>query len=692
MRSNRLGAWALFMVLVAMAGAAVAAEGGLAEALLDGPLAGLDAGLIGESRTALELGGVNQLEAERLMAVADAAVYAEHGGRLLVLLNPAWSDPETLAGWLGASSGSAPEALAVAPREEMSLAGFAAALDQRLPGLAEGAWGRHMLKVPTRVASPDDIVLSPDEPEISPTTDVLVQGFEAGFHPSWTNSRWLRSPGSGSSYSWAGVDCDAASGSVSIDGWRGGFTGSASQDDCAAFYPHNLGPLFAYDSQGVNISGASQAWLELSVAIWTEDWQGDSLSILFYDPRDTSWVGFWHAGTWYAPWWRFTYDLRHWIDIGDLTRFTSNNLAFAFMSDGSINPGFGARVDDVRITKNTTPSLTCSASATPTWGAAALSVDFTGNYVGSLPMPDAFWAFDDGWSSTSQDPTHTYDTSGDYDAWFEVASTTNHKKCLTTVHVTAHRGGDDNCSGATVMTPSFTQSFSTVGYTRDQPGTVPTTACNTVDGYEPGATRWYTFTPTRAGSGRAWACPGNPSSYQPWLTTFTGSCGAMTWRHCWRFDAISDCGGPNPTPVLDMTPGTVHTWQVGGHGDQAGSGTMRFEFCPYPLAFAQSSPSGGATVTATPVTLQWQSAADATSYDVSFGTTNPPPLYQNVAGTSLQVPVANGVYHWTVTAKNACGETDSSSGVWSFTAALSADIFGDGFENGGTTAWSSTVP
>lgn len=650
---------------------AAAAAAGVGDALLAGPLATLEPDVLAQPRTAIVLDGVNQLEAERLMAVADAAAYAESGGRLVMLVNPAWADPEQLAEWLGASSGDAPAALAAASRDTLTLTQFAAELDRTLPGLAEGAYGQHLLKVPVRMASPDDIVLSTAPATESPTTDVLVEGFESGFYPTWTSSRWLRSPAPSAAYTWNGITCDHASGSVAIDGWRGGTSGSAYQSNCTQSYPNNLGPLFAYDSTGVNISGASQAWLELSIAVWSENFQGDSLSILFRDPRDSSWVGFWHAGAWHDPWWRFTYDLRNWIGIGDLTRFASNNLAFVFMTDSAVNPGFGARVDDVKITKNVTPAVSCAATAAPTWGASPLPVNFTGSYVGSLPGPQYFWSFDDGTASTSQNPSHTYASSGDHDVWFEVDSTTSHAKCLTTVHVTAHRGGNDNCSGATTMTSNFTQAFNTTGSTRDQPGTMPATACNTSDGYEAGATMWYTYTATRAGTGKAWACPTNPSIYQPWFTTFEGTCGSMTWRHCWRYDAVTDCGGSTPTPVLNMVPGTPYTWQIGGQADQAGAGTMHFQFCPYPLGFAHSSPSNGATVTSSPVTLQWQAATDATSYDVYYGTSNPPPLYQNVATTSFAVPVTNGVKYWKVIAKNSCGTTTSSSGVWSFTGCIS---------------------
>lgn len=86
-----------------------------------------------------------------------------------------------------------------------------------------------------------------------------------------------------------------------------------------------------------------------------------------------------------------------------------------------------------------------------------------------------------------------------------------------------------------------------------------------------------------------------------------------------------------------------------------------------------TQPTNGATGVATPVTLTWNSVTGATSYDLYFGTTTPPPFAMNVASTSYG-PVglsAGTTYYWSVSAKNASGSTGSQSFSFTATAAPS---------------------
>jgi hypothetical protein len=82
-------------------------------------------------------------------------------------------------------------------------------------------------------------------------------------------------------------------------------------------------------------------------------------------------------------------------------------------------------------------------------------------------------------------------------------------------------------------------------------------------------------------------------------------------------------------------------------------------------------PTAGATSVAVPARLTW-SAPGATSFDVSFGTDNPP---TSAATTGLGSPsygptglAASTLYFWQVTARNAAGSTTGP--VWSFTTAV----------------------
>src|SRR5204862_4195252 len=86
-----------------------------------------------------------------------------------------------------------------------------------------------------------------------------------------------------------------------------------------------------------------------------------------------------------------------------------------------------------------------------------------------------------------------------------------------------------------------------------------------------------------------------------------------------------------------------------------------------PSAPNSPNPSDGTrAVTVTP-TISWQSAG-ATSYEIDFGTTNPPPvLVANTADHWYSFPTLNAgtTYFWRIVAKNAGGAT--AGPTWSFT-------------------------
>jgi hypothetical protein len=85
-----------------------------------------------------------------------------------------------------------------------------------------------------------------------------------------------------------------------------------------------------------------------------------------------------------------------------------------------------------------------------------------------------------------------------------------------------------------------------------------------------------------------------------------------------------------------------------------------------PAAPSSPTPANGAT-TATSLTLSW-TATGATSYDVKFGTVNPPPVAStDQSAASFDVDgLGDGItYYWQVIAKNSTGSTTGP--VWSFT-------------------------
>jgi endonuclease/exonuclease/phosphatase family metal-dependent hydrolase len=75
------------------------------------------------------------------------------------------------------------------------------------------------------------------------------------------------------------------------------------------------------------------------------------------------------------------------------------------------------------------------------------------------------------------------------------------------------------------------------------------------------------------------------------------------------------------------------------------------------------SPADGATLVPLTQPLTWTSSSGATSYDVAFGSTNPPPVVSTsqAAASYSPGPLAFATtYYWQVTSKNASGSTTSS--------------------------------
>ncbi len=97
---------------------------------------------------------------------------------------------------------------------------------------------------------------------------------------------------------------------------------------------------------------------------------------------------------------------------------------------------------------------------------------------------------------------------------------------------------------------------------------------------------------------------------------------------------------------------------------------LSFQTSAAPGAPTLTSPANNATGVAMPVSLTWNVATGATSYDVYFGTTNTPPIATSSITALTYSPtgiVAGGTYYWKVVAKNVAGST--SSGIFSFSTA-----------------------
>ncbi|MEA2163084.1 MAG: trimeric autotransporter adhesin [Thermoanaerobaculia bacterium] len=209
----------------------------------------------------------------------------------------------------------------------------------------------------------------------------------------------------------------------------------------------------------------------------------------------------------------------------------------------------------------------------------------------------------------------------------------------------------------------------------------------------------------------------------------TSTAPALAWRPvpgAFRYDVrldtaaqpsrvvASDVSETSFTPS-NLAPGTKYYWQVVAKGDSfctpqsktaspiasfttaSGCGVASFNLIA-PAAGAQNAGDSSG------VTLSWEAAVGASSYDVYVGGSNPPPLAATVSGTSYKA-VISGQAFWFVVAHAACdGTKTSSTPIRSFstTNAASCDVSptlaiatpGAGATNVSTTvdlAWTANV-
>jgi hypothetical protein len=151
-----------------------------------------------------------------------------------------------------------------------------------------------------------------------------------------------------------------------------------------------------------------------------------------------------------------------------------------------------------------------------------------------------------------------------------------------------------------------------------------------------------------------------------WLTQPTTITFAAGGSHTMRIQVRED--GVEFDQIV-LSPATYLTTPPGPHTNDS----TIVPRSSLPAAPNSPGPGSGATNVSTTATLLTWSAPDATSYDVQFGTANPP--QQVVTGTylaSYQPPplTAATTYYWRIVARNSRGSTNGP--LWSFTTAPAA--------------------
>ncbi|HUW95946.1 MAG TPA: matrixin family metalloprotease, partial [Anaerolineae bacterium] len=124
-------------------------------------------------------------------------------------------------------------------------------------------------------------------------------------------------------------------------------------------------------------------------------------------------------------------------------------------------------------------------------------------------------------------------------------------------------------------------------------------------------------------------------------------------------------------PLPPLSYGTHYHWKVVAKNDCGSTASPIWDFTTQCLTAGMPSgpaPADNATGVSVNADLDWGNAANATSYDVYFGTSSSPPYYDSTASSSYSLPpLSYGThYYWKVVAKNSCGQSTSGP-VWDFT-------------------------
>ncbi|HQL30037.1 MAG TPA: fibronectin type III domain-containing protein, partial [Thermoanaerobaculales bacterium] len=223
---------------------------------------------------------------------------------------------------------------------------------------------------------------------------------------------------------------------------------------------------------------------------------------------------------------------------------------------------------------------------------------------------------------------------------------------------------------------------------------------------------WWTFTTQPLPGAFSKTAPANGATGLPTSPTLSWavSADATSYEYCVDTSNNSACDGSWTTTGSGTSAGlsglgyaTTYYWQVravNAQGSTQANGGAWWAFTtevPMPGAFNKLTPADGATGQLTTLTLSWGASADVGYYEYCIDTADngvcDGSWIQSGVVTSVQVTDLSEWtgYFWQVRAINGQGSTDADGGAW-WWFVTTPYLFGDGFESGDTSPWTTTVP
>ena len=340
-------------------------------------------------------------------------------------------------------------------------------------------------------------------------------------------------------------------------------------------------------------------------------------------------------------------------------------------------PG-GSDSSSVSITVNEPPPV-AGIVATPTSGTAPLTVSFSDASTGAVTSHA--WTFGDGDSSSLQNPSHTYASSGSYTATLTVTGPGGSDSASTTITVTAA----PPVAGFTA-TPTSGEAPLTVGFTNASTGEITSYSWSFGDGgsssqaspsHTYSAAGTYTATLTASGPGGSDSASttitvnepapvagfsASPTSgVAPLTVNFTDASSGNITSRSWAFGDGGTSSATNPSHLYTVVGSYTATLTVTGPGGSDSSSVSITVNEPPPVAGIVATPTSGTA----PLTVSFSDASTGavTSHAWTFGDGD---------SSSLQNPshtyASSGSYTATLTVTGP-GGSDSASTTITVTAA-----------------------